>query len=124
MEDYHGGGGGSSDEGETNGDIYQDMRDFDKRLKTTKDDPFFNNNHDSSDEDHGNSGGAPAKRLPMTELDILKEKNRVLMEKLFKADKQINEYKEIIETVSSKTSQSDNLKDKKILDLAKKNRTL
>ena len=40
MEDY---GGGSSD-GETNGDIYQDMRDFDKRLKTTKDDPFFNKN--------------------------------------------------------------------------------
>ena len=50
MEDY---GAGSSD-GETNGDIYQDMRDFDKRLGGAggkKDDPFFNQGGDSSDED-------------------------------------------------------------------------
>ena len=46
------------------------------------------------------------------------------MEKLFKADKQVTEYKDLLETVSGKTSQSDSLKDKKILDLAKKNRSL
>ena len=60
----------------------------------------------------------------MSDLDLLKEKNRILMEKLFKADKQVTEFKELIETVSGKTSQSDSLKDKKILELAKKNRSL
>ena len=69
-------------------------------------------------------GPTQVKRSPATEVDILKEKNRILMEKLYKADKQINEYKELVETVSGKTAQSDNLKDKKILDLAKKNRSL
>ena len=63
-------------------------------------------------------------KRPLTEVDILKEKNRILMEKLYKADKQVNEYKELLETVSGKTASSDSLKDKKILDLAKKNRTL
>lgn len=64
------------------------------------------------------------RRGPISDLDLLKEKNRILMEKLFKADKQVTEFKELIETVSGKTSQSDSLKDKKILELAKKNRSL
>ena len=50
------------------------------------------------------------------------------MEKLFKADKQINEYKEIVEAINGgggKTAAgSQDIKDKKILELAKKNRTL
>ena len=41
----------------------------------------------------------------MSDLDLLKEKNRILMEKLFKADKQVTEFKELIETVTGKTSQ-------------------
>ena len=49
-------------------------------------------------------GPAQVKRAPATEVDILKEKNRILMEKLYKADKQINEYKELVETVSGKTA--------------------
>jgi hypothetical protein len=60
----------------------------------------------------------------MSEADLMKEKNRILMEKLYKADKQVTDYKELLETVSGKTSQSDSIKDKKILELAKKNRTL
>ena len=50
------------------------------------------------------------------------------MEKLFKADKQITEYKEMVEAIGAKAGEkgagSQDLKDKKILDLAKKNRTL
>ena len=59
MEDYgRGGGGYESSDGEENGDIYQDMRDFDKRLKTKADDPFFSaKQQDSSDEETvGGSG--------------------------------------------------------------------
>lgn len=33
---------------------------------------------------------------------MLKEKNRILMEKLFKADKQITEYKEMVEAIGAK----------------------
>lgn len=46
------------------------------------------------------------------------------MEKLYKADKQITDYKELLDTVTGKTAQSDSLKDKKILEIAKKNRSL
>ena len=46
------------------------------------------------------------------------------MEKIFKADKQCNDYKDLVETMSGKVSQSGDIKDKKIIELAKKNRAL
>jgi regulator of replication initiation timing len=50
------------------------------------------------------------------------------MEKLFKADKQITEYREMVEAISAKAGEkgaaAGDLKDKKILDLAKKNKAL
>lgn len=110
---------------EEDDDIYQDMKDFDKRLKT-KSDPFFGTNAqgDSSDEETVGGGHTAHRPLMTSEVDVLKEKNRILMEKLYKADKQLGDQKDLIETVTGKTMQSDNIKDKKILELAKKNRTL
>ena len=46
------------------------------------------------------------------------------MEKLFKADKQCNDYKDLVEAMSGKVNQSGDIKDKKIIELAKKNRAL
>jgi hypothetical protein len=79
------------------------MKDFDKRLKT-KTDPFFAQNGDSSDEEIvGKPGGNTTAPRLTSEVDILKEKNRILMEKLFKSDKQLSDYKDLLETVSGKT---------------------
>ena len=65
------------------------MNDFEKRLKNSNDPFFGQDGQDSSEEDEiSPSGGKP--RFS-TEADVLKEKNRILMEKLFKADKQLNE---------------------------------
>ena len=55
-------------------------------------------------------------------MDILKEKNRILMEKLFKSDKQLKEQQELVESISS--NPKNDAKDKKIIELAKKNRSL
>ena len=46
------------------------------------------------------------------------------MEKLFKSDKQVQEFKDLVETMSGKVGQSGDIKEKKILELAKKNRAL
>ncbi len=46
------------------------------------------------------------------------------MEKLFKSDRQCTEYKELVDSVSGKVAQSGDIKDKKILELAKKNKAL
>lgn len=78
------------------------MNDFEKRLK--KDDFFAAGQHDSSDEDDYDQFGDKPKQY--SESDILKEKNRILMEKLFKADKQINEYKEMVEAIGTKAGSS------------------
>jgi len=55
----------------------------------------------------------------MTEAEILKEKNNILMDKLFKADKQIQDLKDTYEAV---TTSYDDIKDKKIIELAKQKR--
>ena len=60
----------------------------------------------------------------LTEADVLKEKNRILMEKLFKSDKQVHEYKDLVDTMSGKVASGGDIKEKKILELAKKNRAL
>ena len=89
------------------------MNDFEKRLKQSE--PFFGGSSDEEDEEE-------AKRPRFaTEADVLKEKNRILMDKLFKADKQAAELREAVEAVSGKAA---DIKDKKILELVKKNRAL
>ena len=54
-------------------------------------------------------------------MQVMEEKNRILMERLFKSEKQLTDMKETYEAV---VSESDHQKDKKIIDLAKKNRAL
>lgn len=77
----------------------------------------FLDNHDSSSEEEG-----PVRPKMVTEADVLREKNRILMEKLFKSDKQLQEARELAESIS-KGATSD-IKDKRIIELAKKNRSL
>ena len=52
---------------------------------------------------------------------MLEEKNRMLMERLFKSEKQLEDMKGTYEAV---VSNQDSLKDKKIIELSKKNRAL
>ena len=89
-----------------------DLNDFEKRLKQSE--PFFEGSSDEEEEE-------TKKPRFATEADVLKEKNRILMDKLFKADKQTAELREAVEAVSGKAA---DLKDKKIVELLKKNRAL
>ena len=93
-----------------------DLNDFEKRLKPSSD-PFLQ--HSSSEDDDEDEGSA--KPRFSTEADVLREKNRILMDKLFKAEKQTAELREAVEAVSGKAA---DLKDKKIIELVKKNRAL
>ena len=54
-------------------------------------------------------------------LKILEEKNQILMDRLYKAEKELNDMRETYQAV---VSDSESMKDKKIIDLAKKNRAL
>jgi len=55
------------------------------------------------------------------EVLVLKEKNQILMDRLFKSDNQVRDYKETFDSVASS---NDSLKDRKIVEMAKKNRAL
>ena len=55
-------------------------------------------------------------------MDVLRQKNEILMEKLYQADKQAQVYKDSLDSVSSGTA--NDAKDKKIVELAKKNRAM
>ena len=89
-------------------DVYGDLNDFDARLKGTvpKDD-------DSSEEE------TPIDR--QNPVAVLEEKNRILLERLFKSEKLLADMKETYEAV---ICDKDSQKDKKIIDLAKRNRAL
>lgn len=56
-------------------DVYGDMDKFDQKLKTAN-----ALGYDDSSEDE-----QPPRRQPMNEAEVLKEKNRILMEKLFRS---------------------------------------
>ena len=58
--------------------VDSDLNDFEKRLKINRN--LEDQVHSSSDEEDNNG-----KPRFATEVDILKEKNRILMEKLFKS---------------------------------------
>ena len=51
----------------------------------------------------------------------MNEKNKILMDRLYKSEKQLGEMKETYEAIAAS---SESLKDKKIIDLAKKNKAL
>lgn len=102
-------------------DVYGDLDDFDKRLKGQKQiDPYAHNGSDSSDEDYQKDARDTAiKRTdPIYQLN---EKNRILIERLFKSEKQL---KEVQGTLDSLSNSSESLKDKKIIELSKKNKAL
>ena len=88
-----------------------DLNDFDKRMRGTKP-----RNDESSSEDEDND---PVDRKDP--LSMMKEKNKILMDRLYKSEKHLEEMKQTYEAV---ISTSESLKDKKIIDLAKKNKAL
>jgi len=51
----------------------------------------------------------------------LEEKNRVLLDRLYKSEKQLDDLKQTADVLKS---DNDSLKDKKIVELSKKNRAL
>jgi hypothetical protein len=65
--------------GEGANDMYGDLDRFEKRMKGNKA-PL--DDDDSSSDDRGSGF---EKKKPMSEVEVLKEKNRILMEKLFKS---------------------------------------
>lgn len=94
-------------------DVYTDLNDFDKRMKGSQS-KYRGAGQDDSSEDE-----APIDRC--NPVAMLEEKNRILMERLFKSEKQLEDMKGTYEAV---VSDQDSLKDKKIIDLSKKNRAL
>lgn len=96
-------------------ELKNELGHFEKRLKDNAD--IEHNVHapgDSSDEDR-----------PMTENEQLKDKVRVLIEKLYKSEKTIEEQKSLIESIGAGNGPvRTDAKDKKIIELAKKNKDL
>lgn len=92
-------------------DVYGDLNDFEKRLK--KGPNAMNYDENSSDDEKVIDRKNP--------LALAEEKIRMLMDRLFKSEKELNDMRETYESI---TGTSDSLKDKKIIDLAKKNRAL
>ena len=90
-------------------DVAGDLRNFDQKLRTGLIQP-----EDSSDEDT-----APVNRKDP--VAVLEEKNQILMDRLYKSEKELNDMRETYQAV---VSDSESMKDKKIIDLAKKNRAL
>ena len=92
-------------------DVYGDLNDFEKRLK--KGPNAMNYEENSSDDEKVIDRKNP--------LALAEEKIRMLMDRLFKSEKELNDMKETYESI---IGSSESLKDKKIIDLAKKNRAL
>lgn len=89
-----------------------DMSSFDSKMKKGK----FHQ-ADSSDSDDDN-----IQKIDRSDpVAILEEKNQILMDRLFKSEKELTDMKS---TYDSVISDNENLKDKKIIELAKKNRAL
>ena len=92
-------------------DVYGDLNDFEKRLK--KGPNAMNYDENSSDDEKVIDRKNP--------LALAEEKIKMLMDRLFKSEKELNDMKETYESI---TGTNESLKDKKIIDLAKKNRAL
>ena len=89
-----------------------DISSFDRKLKVGK-----YHRADSSDSDDGG-----ARKIDRNDpVALLEEKNQILMDRLFKSEKELADMRS---TYDSITADNENLKDKKIIELAKKNRAL
>lgn len=99
-------------------DINQQAAAFDQMNKFDK----MHGASDSSDDDQRQQYGVlPKQATTTTASESLAQKNQILMERLIKAERKNEELRSTIEAVSGN---QDNLKDRKIIDLAKKNRNL
>ena len=90
------------------------MNDFDNRMKNT-------GGHRPADDD---SSDDDAPHVPINRNDpvkVLEEKNRILLDRLYKSEKQLEDMSGTYEALASK---NDSLKDKKIIELSKKTRAL
>ena len=90
-----------------------DLNEFDSRMKKTG---GHKPNDDSSDDD--------APHVPINRNDpvkVLEEKNRILLDRLYKSEKQLEDMSGTYEAL---TSTNESLKDKKIIELSKKTRAL
>ena len=94
-------------------DVYGDLNDFEQRMKGSQSKYRNTGDDDSSEEEKPIDRANP--------VAMLEERNRMLMERLFKSEKQLGDMKDTYEAV---VSEKDSLKDKKIIDLSKKNRAL
>ena len=93
-------------------DVYGDLNDFDKRMNRGK---VYRENDDQSSEDE-------AEEVDRSNpVSILQKKNEMLLDRLYKSEKMLQDMKDTYEAV---TGSSDSQKDKKIIELAKKNRQL
>ena len=90
-----------------------DMSSFDRKLKAAK-----YHQADSSDSDNDQVMKKIDRNDPVA---ILEEKNQILMDRLFKSEKELNDMRTTYESI---ISDNENLKDKKIIELAKKNKAL
>ena len=92
-----------------------DMNAFDNRMKKSGGLRAATND-DSSDDD--------ALHQPINRNDpvaVLEEKNRILLDRLYKSEKQLEDMSGTYEALATK---NESLKDKKIIELSKKNRAL
>ena len=97
---------------DTMADVYGELNDFDKRFKGTGP-----TQDDSSSED----GATYTSNDKTDPTKLLQKKNELLMERLFKAEKQLEDMQDTYKAISS---DNENLKDKKIVDLVKRNKQL
>ena len=92
-----------------------DLNNFDKRLKQSNK-PYGDNESSSDEEPRVNK--VVDRKNPVY---ILEEKNKVLLDRLYKSEKQLEEIKSTYDVLKS---DNDSLKDKKIIELSKKTRAL
>jgi len=75
---------------------------------------------ESSDDDEEVPSGR--QMLSMSPLEVLRQKNEILMDKLYQAEKKAQNYKDTMESIGS--GKNDSAKDQKIIELAKKMRAM
>ena len=99
-------------------DVYGDLNDFESRLRNNQTNYKNAAQNDDSSEEEALEYKAKNRNDPVV---ALQEKNQILMDRLYKSEKQLGEMKDTFEAIVGK---SDSLKDKKIIELSKKNRAL
>ena len=99
-------------------DVYGDLNDFDQRLKGTSGLKFGAGNDDSSEEDVEPAELIKRRQDPLWQEQ---EKNRVLIDRLYKSEKQLEDLRDTVEALSQS---AETAKDRKIVELVKKNKAL